>query len=96
MADAGNPKAIVERLDHFWSLRIEAERARCIHTSRYAVVVRKAAIMTAQRLTWLKGRRCHATLVAFAIEMEVALTDGGILIVENLMGAMFRRADCTR
>ncbi|WP_267389802.1 hypothetical protein [Sphingomonas sp. GC_Shp_3] len=37
-----------------------------------------------------------ATLVAFAIEMEVALTDAAILMVEKLVGAMFRRADRTR
>jgi len=51
--------------------------------------------MTAQHLTRLKGRRRLATLVAFAIEMEVALTDAAILMVEKLVGGMFRRADRT-
>jgi hypothetical protein len=37
-----------------------------------------------------------ATLVAFAIEMEVALSDAAILIVEKVLGPMFRRADRTR
>ena len=52
--------------------------------------------MTAQHLTRLEGRRRLATLVAFAIEMEVALTDAAILMVEKLVGGMFRRADRTR
>lgn len=93
---AGNLKAIVERLDHVRGLGIEAGRARRIHASRYAVIAREAAIMTAQHLTRLEGRRRLATLVAFAIEMEVALTDAAILMVEKMVGAMFRRADRTR
>nr|WP_262503793.1 hypothetical protein [Sphingosinithalassobacter sp. CS137] len=52
--------------------------------------------MTAQHLSRLEDRRRLATLVAFAIEMEVALTDAAILMVEKLVGAMFRRADRTR
>lgn len=39
--------------------------------------------MTAQHLARLEGRRRPATLVAFAIEMEVALTDAAILMVET-------------
>ena len=93
---AGNLKAIVERLDHVRNIGIEAERARRIHASRYAVIAREAAIMTAQHLTRLENRRRLATLVAFAIEMEVALTDAAILMVEKLVGGMFRRADRTR
>lgn len=93
---AGNLKAIVERLDHVRGLGIEAERARRIHASRYAVIAREAAIMTAQHLTRLEDRRRLATLVAFAIEMEVALTDAAILMVEKMVGGMFRRADRTR
>lgn len=52
--------------------------------------------MTAQHLTRLEGRRRLATLIAFAIEMEVALTDAAILMVEKMVGGMFRRADRTR
>jgi TnpA family transposase len=93
---ASNLKAIVERLDYVRNIGIEAERARRIHASRYAVIARETAIMTAQHLTRLENRRRLATLVAFAIEMEVALTDAAILMVEKLVGGMFRRADRTR
>ncbi len=93
---ASNLKALVERLDHIRILGIEPDRARRIHASRYAVIAREAGIMTAQHLTRLESRRRLATLVAFAIEMEVALTDAAIFMVEKMVGAMFRRADRTR
>lgn len=59
------------------------------------MIARETVIMTAQHLTRLEDRRRLATLVAFAIEMEVALTDAAILMVEKMVGAMFRRADRT-
>ena len=72
---AGNLKAVLERLDHVRSLAIEPDRARRVHASRYAVIAREAAIMSAQHLGRLERRRRLATLVAFAVEMRVALTD---------------------
>lgn len=59
---AGNLKTIVEQLDYVPNMGIEAERARRIHTSRYAVIARETAIITAQHLTRLQNRRRLATL----------------------------------
>lgn len=93
---ATNLKALVERLDRVRSLGIELERARRIHGARYAVIARVAGLVTAQHLRRLERRRRLATLVAFAIEMEAALTDAALVMVEKLVGSLFRRADRTR
>ena len=93
---ASNLKALVERLDRVRSLGIETDRARRIHGARYAVIARIAGIVTAQHLRRLERRRRLATLVAFAIEMEAALTDAALVMVEKMVGALFRRADRTR
>jgi TnpA family transposase len=86
----------VERLERVRSLGIESDRARRIHAARYAVIARVAGIVTAQHLRRLARRRRLAPLIAFAIEMEAALTDAALLMVEKLVGSLFRRADRTR
>ena len=93
---AGNLKAVLERLEHIRALRLEADRARRIHANRYAVIAREAAIMSAQHLGRLGRRRRLATLVAFSVEMEVALTDAAISMTEKTVGSLFRRAERTR
>lgn len=93
---AANLKALVERLERVRALGIEPDRGRRIHGARYAVIARVAGIVTAQHLRRLERRRRLATLVAFAIEMEAALTDAALVMVEKLVGSLFRRADRTR
>ena len=93
---AGNLKALIERLDHVRCLQVEADRGRRVHASRYAVISREAAIMSAQHLARLERRRRLATLVAFSIEMEVTLTDAAVGMAEKMIGSMFRRAERTR
>lgn len=93
---AGNLKALIERLDNIRTLQVEADRARRVHASRYAVISREAAIMSAQHLARLERRRRLATLVAFSVEMEVTLTDAAVGMVEKMVGSMFRRAERTR
>jgi len=93
---AANLKGIVERLDAVRGLRIEPDRARRIHAARYAVIARTAGIVTAQHLRRLERPRRLAMLVAAMIEMEAALTDAALVMVEKMVGALFRRADRTR
>lgn len=93
---SANFKAVVERLDRVRSLEVEPDRARRIHAARYAVIARVAGIVTAQALRRMERRRRLATMVAFAIELEAALTDAALLMVEKMVGSLFRRADRTR
>ena len=91
-----NLKALVDRLERVRSLGIEPDRARRIHGARYTVIARVAGIVTAQHLRRFARRRRLATLVAFVIEIEAALTDAALAMVEKLVGLLFRRADRTR
>lgn len=93
---AANLKGIVERLDAVRGIGIAADRARRIHAARYAVIARTAGIVTAQHLRRLERPRRLAMLVASMIEMEAALTDAALVMVEKMVGALFRRADRTR
>ena len=93
---AANLKGIVERLDAVRGLGIEPDRARRIHAARYAVLARTAGIVTAQHLRRLERPRRLAMLVAAIIEMKAALTDAALVMVEKMVGALFRRADRTR
>lgn len=52
--------------------------------------------MSAQHLSRLDDVRRTATLCAFAIEMEVALTDAAVFMMEKMIGSMFRRAERSR
>jgi TnpA family transposase len=93
---AANLKGIVERLNSVRGIGIAADRARRIHAARYAVIARTAGIVTAQHLRRLERPRRLAMLVASMIEMEAALTDAALVMVEKMVGALFRRADRTR
>lgn len=93
---ASNLAQVIERLEYVRRLAIEPERARMLHANRYAVMARESAIMSAQHLSRLDDVRKTATLCAFAIEMQVALTDAAVFMMEKIIGSMFRRADRTR
>ncbi|BCI73005.1 hypothetical protein SPKIRA_38350 (plasmid) [Sphingomonas paucimobilis] len=93
---AADLKGIVERLDTVRGIGIAADRARRIHAARYAVIARTAGIVTAQHLRRLERPRRLAMLVASVIEMEATLTDAALVMVEKMVGALFRRADRTR
>jgi TnpA family transposase len=93
---ASNLTAVIERLALVRGLAIEPDRARTIHANRYAVMARESAIMSAQHLSRLDELRRFAILCAFAIEMEVALTDAAVFMMEKMIGSMFRRAAKSR
>lgn len=93
---AANLKGIIERLDAVRGIGIAADRARRIHAARYAVIARTAGIVTAQHLRRLERLRRLAMLIASMIEMEAGLTDAALVMVEKMVGALFRRADRNR
>lgn len=93
---AANLKAVLERLEYVRRIGVEPDRGQRIHLARYRVIAGEAAIMSAQHLSRLERRRRLAMLCAFAIEMEVILTDAAVAMVEKMVGSIFRRAERTR
>ena len=93
---ASNLKAVLRRLDVVRRIGMEPDRSRRIHRARYGVIAGEAAIMSAQHLSRLERRRRVATLCAFALEMEVILTDAAVAMVEKMVGSLFRRAERAR
>jgi hypothetical protein len=88
-----NLAGIVERLQLLRALGIGPDRERRIHRARYAAIARETAILSAQHLYRFDEQRRLATLVVFAREMEVELTDAALTMFDKMMGGVFRKAD---
>jgi hypothetical protein len=88
-----NLAGIVERLQLLRPLTIGPDRERRIHRARYAAIARETAILSAQHLYRFDEQRRLATLVVFAREMEVELTDAALTMFDKMMGGVFRKAD---
>jgi hypothetical protein len=69
---------------HSASGRIEND----VFTGRYAAIARETAILSAQHLYRLDEQRRLATLVVFAREMEVELTDAARIMFDKMMGGV--------
>jgi len=76
---------IVERLQLLRALGIGPDRERRIHRARYAAIARETAILSAQHLYRFDEQRRLATLVVFAREMEVELTDAALIMFDKMM-----------
>jgi hypothetical protein len=57
------------------------DRERRIYRARYAAIARETAILSAQHLYRFDEQRRLATLVVFAREMEVELTDAALTML---------------
>ncbi|KAF0132316.1 MAG: tnpA, partial [Methylocystaceae bacterium] len=56
-------------------------------------IARETAILSAQHLSRFDTPRRLATLVVFAREMEAILTDAALVMIDKMLGGVFRRAD---
>ena len=88
-----NLLAIVERLEAVRKLGVGADREKRIHRARYTAIAREIAILVPRDISRFDAPRRLATLVVFAREMEVALTDAALAMFDKMLGAVFRRAD---
>lgn len=69
------------------------ERRRTVHANRYAILACEARILPARELLRFAPERRLATLVAFAIERQAALTDLAVEMFDKLVGTARRTAD---
>jgi len=88
-----NLLAVVERLEVVRKLGVGADREKRIHRARYAAIAREIAILVPRDISRFDAPRRLATLVVFAREMEVALTDAVLAMFDKMLGAVYRRAD---
>ena len=88
-----NLLAVVERLEAVRKLGVGTDREKRIHRARYAAIAREITILVPRDISRFDASRRLATLVVFAREMEIALTDAALAMFDKMLGAVFRRAD---
>jgi TnpA family transposase len=88
-----NLVGVVERLDFIRSLGVGPDREQRIHRARYRAIAKETAILSAQHLSRFDTPRRLATLVVFAREMEVILTDAALVMFDKMLGGAYRRAE---
>ena len=88
-----NLVGIVERLQFVRSLGVDPDREQRIHRARYRTIGKETAILSAQHLSRFDTPRRLATLVVFALEMEAILTDAALVMIDKMLGGVYRRAD---
>ncbi|MBY0331339.1 MAG: Tn3 family transposase [Acetobacteraceae bacterium] len=88
-----NLTGIAARLAALRGIGLGDERRRAVHANRYAILAREARILPARELLRLAPERRRATLVAFTVERQAALTDLAVEMFDKLVGTARRTAD---
>lgn len=91
-----NLVGVVARLDILRRIGIPDDWRKAIHANRYGLLAREAKITHARGLLRFSSERRLATLVAFVIERQAALTDLAIEMFDKLLGTAHRRAETSR
>ena len=89
-------KAVIARLEVVRRAGITDERRKTIHANRYGVIAREARILHAREMQRFSTDRRYATLTAFVIERQAALTDLAIDLFGKLLGTARRKAEWNR
>ena len=91
-----NLMGVVNRLQRLRPIGLPDDHRKAIHANRYGIIAREAKIIHARGLMRFSTERRLATLVAFVIERQAALTDLAILMFDRLLGTAHRRAETSR
>ncbi|MCB8839423.1 Tn3 family transposase [Aurantimonas sp. VKM B-3413] len=91
-----NLKAVIARLELLRVAAIPDERRKRIHANRYGIIARESRILHAREIRRLAVERRRATLTAFVIEHQAALTDLAIDMFCKLVGSARRKAEASR
>ncbi|EKI31724.1 tnpA, transposase domain protein, partial [Escherichia coli 3006] len=70
-----NLKGLIARLEVLRTAAISDEQRKRIHVNRYGIIARDSRVLHAREIQRMASERCHATLVAFVIEKQAAITD---------------------
>ena len=88
-----NLKGLIARLDVLHVAAISDERRKTIHANRYGIIARDARILHAREIRRLTSERRYATMTAFVIERQAAITDLAIDMFCKLIGSTRRKAE---
>jgi TnpA family transposase len=88
-----NLSGVIARLEILRGIGLQDDRRKVIHANRYGIIAREARTTHARELREHARERRLATLTAFTIERQAALTDLAIEMFDRLVGSARRRAD---
>lgn len=89
-------KGLIARLEVLSAATISDERCKTIHANRYGIIARDARVLHAREIRRLTSERRCATLTAFVIEKQAAITDLAIDMFCKLSGSTRRKAEISR
>lgn len=95
-AGASSMRGLIDRLMAVRYVGISGQMLQAVPTHRVRRMAQEGRRLTAQNFEQMRPGRQHATLAAFLLETEIALTDATIAMFETLIGKSFRQAESLR
>lgn len=95
-AKLNNLKVLIAHLEVLRLAAISDDRRKTIHANRYGIIARDARVLHAREIRRLTVERRYATLTAFVIERQAAITDLAIDMFCKLIGSTRRKAEISR
>lgn len=91
-----NLRELIARLEVLRAAAIPDEQRKRIHVNRYGIIARDSRVLHAREIQHLTSERRRATLVAFVIEKQAAITDLAIDMFCKLIGSTRRKAEISQ
>lgn len=91
-----NLRGLIARLEVLRAAAISDEQRKRIHVNRYGIIARDSRVLHAREIQRLSSERRHATLAAFVIEKQAAITDLAIDMFCKLIGSARRKAEISQ
>jgi len=89
-------RGLIDRLEAVRHVGLSNHVLQVVPAHRVRRMAQEGRRLTAQNFEQMRAGRRYATLVAFLLEMEIALTDAAIGMFESLIGKSFRQAEAAR
>ncbi len=89
-------RGLIDRLEAVRHVGLPSDVLQAVPTHRVSRMAQEGRRLTAQNFEQMRAGRRYATLAAFLLEMEIALTDAAIAMFEVLIGKAFRQAENER
>ncbi|EAS2903840.1 Tn3 family transposase [Salmonella enterica] len=91
-----NLRGLMARLEVLRAATISDEQRKRIHVNRYGIIARDSRVLHAREIQRLVPERRRATLAAFVIEKQAAITDLAIDMFCKLIGSTRRKAEISQ